>query len=82
MTTLTRTSTSRDAFLSAAIVKTVTSAEWLICFDIIKYFKDFGGFLTEQSCRVVDVAGLIKELPVDGSDGQTQSEAAEIGPHL
>lgn len=32
--------------------------------------------------RVVAVAGLTEELPVDGSDGQTQSEAAETGPHL
>lgn len=31
---------------------------------------------------VVAVAGLTEELPVDGSDGQTQSEAAETGPHL
>lgn len=32
--------------------------------------------------RVVAVAGLTEEPPVDGSDGQTQSQAAETGPHL
>lgn len=55
----------------------------------LQQFLGFGWFLDRTLCcalslphRVVAVAGLTEELPVDGSDGQAQSEAAETGPHL
>lgn len=46
-------------------------------------FSEQNAVLLPSICHcVVAVAASTEELPFDGSNGQTQSEAAETGPHL
>lgn len=46
-------------------------------------FSEQNAVLSASICHcVVAVAVPTEELPFDGSNGQTQSKAAETGPHL